>query len=81
MKQQQLRKPLKIHEHCHPLVRELFLEMNKQGIGLTAMSVRSGISVETTARWRDQCSPQLISIDACGRVVGMKLAWIKDDGR
>lgn len=64
---------LKIPTNTHPLVKNLFEEMNHQQIGITDMADRSGVNKNTITDWKRRCMPSLANIDACYHVLGLKL--------
>lgn len=71
---------LKIPDHCHPLVRRLFQEMNKHQIGVLDMSERSGVNKNTLKDWKTRTVPRIDSIEACYNVLGLKLE-VRNDPR
>lgn len=64
---------LKVPEGCHPLVRRLFEEMNRQQIGLLDLAERSGVNKNTLCGWKKRSVPNLINIDSCYNVLGLRL--------
>lgn len=64
---------LKVPEHVDPLVRRLFVEMNRQQIGLLDMAERSGVNKNTICDWKRRTSPQVHNLMACYNVLGLKL--------
>ena len=64
---------LRVPDGCHPLVRRLFEEMNKQQIGVLDMADRSGVNKNTLGGWKKRAIPNLINIDACYNVLGLRL--------
>lgn len=63
---------LKVPERCHPLVRRLFEEMNKQQIGLLDLAERSGVNKNTIHDWKTRSMPHLHNIEACYTVLGLR---------
>lgn len=66
-------RPLKMPVNVHPLVHELFAEMNRQQIGILDMSKRSGVNKNTLNDWKARSNPQIQNLDACFAVLGMEL--------
>lgn len=64
---------LTIPEKAHPLIRRLFVEMNKNRIGLIDVSKRAGISCNTIKAWRTQRTPNIADLAACYGVLGLEL--------
>lgn len=64
---------LKVPDRAHPLVKVLFEEMNRQNIGLTEMSDRSGYTTQCIKDWRTRYSPNIRSLEACFNVLGYEL--------
>lgn len=64
---------LKEPVNVHPLVQELFAEMNRQQIGVLDMSKRSGVNKNTLNDWKARSNPQVQNLDACFAVLGLKL--------
>lgn len=64
---------LKVPDRAHPLVKVLFEEMNRQKIGLTEMSDRSGYTTQCIKDWRTRYSPNIRSLEACFNVLGYEL--------
>ena len=64
---------LKEPVNVHPLVQELFAEMNRQQIGILDMSKRSGVNKNTLNDWKARSNPQVQNLDACCAVLGLKL--------
>lgn len=62
-----------IPTNTHPLVSRLFIEMNKQQIGILDMAERSGVNKNTICDWKRRSIPKIDNIDACFAVLGMKL--------
>lgn len=64
---------LSVPTNAHPLVRELFAQMNNQQIGLLDMAERAGVNKNTICGWRHRAAPDLINIEACFSVLGYRL--------
>lgn len=58
---------------CHPLVRNLILEMNSQRIGINDVAERAGIAPETIKQWCRNRMPRVDLLDACFNVLGKRL--------
>ena len=67
---------LSIPTNTHPLVKLLFIEMNEQQIGLLDMAERSGVSKNTICAWKRRVVPNLVNLDACFNVLGMKISAV-----
>jgi transcriptional regulator with XRE-family HTH domain len=63
----------KIHDHCHPLVKELFREINRQRISVPEIAKRAGITPTSILQWRTKYTPNVANLDACFNVLGRKL--------
>lgn len=68
-----------IPQHAHPLVRQLFAEMNHQRIGIMDMAERSGIAHGTFKGWRTKHCPRVAELEACFNVLGMRLTTRRCD--
>lgn len=64
---------LPIPTNTHPIVRDLFREMNRQQTTITEVADRSGICRETISGWRYSRMPRLDLIDAAFNVLGKRL--------
>lgn len=53
-------------------MRRLFVEMNKQQIGLLDMADRSGVNKNTIHDWKTRSMPNLQNIEACYSVLGLR---------
>ena len=62
-----------IPERCHPLVKELFLEMRKQRLGVVDMADKTGINKNTLKDWRTRTMPRIADLEACFNVLGYTL--------
>ena len=65
-------RPLTIPQHAHPLVRQLFEEMNRRKVSLSQMAAQSGVSLTAIKRW-NRHTPALINLDACFTTLGIEL--------
>lgn len=64
---------LKVPENVHPLVRQLFRQMNRERIGIYDLCDRTGIGTSTMKHWAKNCSPSLVNIEACFNALGMEI--------
>jgi len=62
-----------IPERCHPLVRRLFIEMQKQRIGVLDMAERAGVNPNTLKDWRTRTIPRVADLEACFNVLGLSI--------
>lgn len=62
-----------VPEDVHPLVRKLFVEMNRQKTTIKELSLRSGVGVQTISGWRYSYMPRLDTLDACFNALGKTL--------
>lgn len=63
----------KVPKNCHPLVRELFMEVNRQRIPIREIAKRAGLAEITVLQWRTVYSPTVRNLEACLNVLGRKL--------
>lgn len=63
----------RVPERCHPFVRVLFEEMNRQRLSAQVVAERSGVAKDSIIKWRSEFSPRLTNIEACLAVVGRKI--------
>lgn len=68
---------LKIPARAHPLVKQLWIEMNDQRIGLQDACERAGIFWKTPASWTHRNSPKLVNVEALGNALGLELKWVR----
>lgn len=57
-------------ERCHPLLRELFREIEARRMNLSDAMQGTGVSVRTTEGWRRQTNPHLLNIEAVANKLG-----------
>lgn len=62
-----------IPKNCHPKVRFLFEEMNRQRCTISQMAERSGINKNTFKDWRTRTNPTIDNLEACYAVIGFEL--------
>lgn len=65
---------LSIPQHAHPLVKRLFVEMNRHQIGVLDMAERSGVNKNTIKDWRTRTVPTVDNFLACLNVLGLTLS-------
>jgi hypothetical protein len=72
---------LSVPQHAHPLVRQLFVEMNRERIGLSDVAERAGVAITTFKGWRTRHTPRVADLEACYNVLGLTLTVtkVKDD--
>jgi hypothetical protein len=66
---------IRIPQHTHRLVRELFEKANDEMISAIDLSERSGINRNTLKDWRTRTVPTIANLDAVGNVLGWELTW------
>jgi len=66
-------RPMLIPKNAHPLVRDLFVWMNKEQIGILDMAERSGVNKNTINDWKRRSMPSVANLDACYSVLGLRL--------
>ena len=64
---------LTIPKLAHPLVRDLFGEMNRQQLGVLDLADRSGVNANTLKDWRTRTVPTVDNLEACLAVLGLRL--------
>lgn len=64
---------LPVPHHTHPLVRQLFKEMNREMTTLTEVADRAGIRRGTISEWRYRYTPRVSDLDAALNVLGLEL--------
>lgn len=62
---------------AHPLVRQLFVEMNRERIGLSDVAERAGVAITTFKGWRTRHTPRVADLEACYNVLGLTLTVTK----
>lgn len=65
--------PHRIPAHAHPLVRQLFAEMNKQRCPANLLATRSGLNPNTIKDWRTRTVPTVDNLDAALTVLGLRI--------
>jgi hypothetical protein len=68
------RKPLPIPKHAHPIVRELYRQMNRQQTTMLEVAERSGLRRQTIWDWANRVNPRLSDLEAALNVLGFELA-------
>ena len=64
---------LPIPQHTHPLIKQLFQEMNRQMATLSEVAERSGYRRCTISDWRYRTEPRLSDLDAVLNTLGLEL--------
>ena len=64
---------LTVPEHCHPWVKWLCEEMNRQQRTLGEVSEKAGLGRNTISEWRTRGSPTLTSFEAVVNVLGYEI--------
>lgn len=64
---------LSIPPHAHPLVRRLWMEMNRNRITVKDVAERAGIGQKTMNEWRKRRNPSVANLVACFNVLGLDL--------
>ena len=62
-----------VPERAHPLVRRLFVLINRDGCTLEELAARSGVDSQTLNSWRSRKSPQLVTFEAMLNALGFEL--------
>lgn len=62
-----------IPEKAHPLVRRLYVEMNRQRTNPRDVEDRAGLGQFTINQWRTKRSPDINAITAALNVLGLRL--------
>lgn len=65
--------PAPIPQHVHPLIRQLFEEMNRQQVSMARMGDVTGIDRATIKNWKHRHEPKVSNLDACLSALGYKL--------
>jgi hypothetical protein len=58
---------------AHPLVKELFKEMNRQKVTLRDTGEESGIAWNTISEWRYRSNPTLVAFVAVANALGLEV--------
>jgi ribosome-binding protein aMBF1 (putative translation factor) len=65
-----------IPDNCPRLVRDLFEEMNRQGVSLGRVAKKVGYDRSTMKKWKkNEMSPHVVCLEDVGEVLGLKLCW------
>lgn len=63
-----------IPPRAHPLVRQLFEEMNKRKVSVRQLAAKSGVGYGTIATgWRYQTTPKVDMLEAAYNAIGLEL--------
>ena len=72
-------RPVAIPRKGHPMVKILFMEMNRQRVGIREMARRAEISHESLSSWRKLMAPRIDLIERCFNILGLTLMPIPQD--
>jgi len=78
-----LRRPHPKHDarpiapRAHPLARRFFELLDEQGIALTDIAERAGLSVATLVKWKYRHAPTVVALEAALNALGYRLAIVK----
>lgn len=64
---------LPIPKHAHPLVRELFKQMNIGLVTTAEIASEAGVARAVVSDWRYRRIPRLDALEACLNVLGLRL--------
>ena len=67
---------IKVNDHIHPLVKELFSFMTLTYAPITSAADRSGVEYATISSWRKNCNPYLQNFEAVVNAMGGKLVIV-----
>jgi hypothetical protein len=65
---------LKPPAHCHPLVKAIYAEANRQRAFLYEVAGRAGVTRAAISRWGHQRHPHLAGLEAVANALGLELA-------
>lgn len=68
-----------IPDKAHPLVKLLFVEMNKQSVSIPVLSKKAGLGDETLVNWRVRYAPQVPNLEAAFNALGLTLKPVPMD--
>lgn len=60
-------------------MREFIRMINEEKCGVVLIADRAGVDRKTIYDWRTRHMPTIDKLDACGNVLGYKLAWVPID--
>lgn len=64
---------LKVPVKVHPLVKFIYVEMNRQRVGIQDLSERAGLGEGTITKWKKNRSPQIEALEAAINALGYDL--------
>jgi DNA-binding phage protein len=67
----------KIPERAHPLVKQIYREMQSRQITIEAVVNATGVSRGCFKSWRDKANPQLGSLEAIATYLGFDITLTK----
>ena len=59
--------------HAHPLAREFFELLDRQGVALTDIAARAGLGVATLVKWKYRHAPTVVALEAALNALGYEL--------
>lgn len=68
---------LPIPQRAHPLVRELFAEMNRQMVTMRELGQRAGMRYQGLSAWRYNRNPYLPNFIAAANSLGLELRLVR----
>jgi len=71
---------LPVPKHAHPLVRQLFREMNEQCTTIREVAERARFRAGTISDWRYRRDPTLSNFVAALNVIGLDLKVVEQGG-
>lgn len=70
--------PIRVPTHTHPVVREFFQLRNQERVPTRVIRQRAGLGRDTITGWTKDCMPNVANLDAALRVLGYRLAVVRD---
>lgn len=68
-------------ENCHPMVKFIIAEMNRQRANYDDIHKKSGVASRTICGWRTQNQPHLDNIEAVINSLGYEIGIYREDGK
>ena len=66
--------------NCHPLVRFIVEEMQRQRVGYYDLADRSGVDRNTVRAWRTRNTPSVANVEAVLGALGYELRVVRKSG-
>lgn len=63
-----------IAPHAHPFARRFFELLEEEGVALTDVAERAGLSHVTLVKWKSRHKPSIDTLEAALNVLGYRLA-------